>query len=382
MGIWAAANFLAFPIGPILGGWMLTNFWWGWVFLINVPVALVGLLAVVGLVPESRATERPRVDVIGVLASSAGLTLLTYGLIEAGQNGWSAASAVAPILAGLIVLVAFFVWEGRLTRRPDRQPLVDLGLFRSPAFTWGVILAGTGLVALVGILFTMPQYFQAIRGTDAQGSGLRLLPVIAGLVIGAVPADRLAARVGPKLTVALGFAVTAVAMLVGATTTVGSSDGFTVAWMFFSGAGIGLALATAGSAAVVNLPADKSAVGAALMQTAQRLGAPFGSAVLGSVLNTTYRSQLEVTGLPAEVVTTVKESVFAGLAVARQAGLRPLANSVRASFVSGLDDALRVSVAISVAGVVLALVFLPARMPAEAQRKRSRQHDRQNGIIA
>jgi EmrB/QacA subfamily drug resistance transporter len=362
VGIWAAANFLAFPIGPILGGWMLSHFWWGWVFLINVPVVLVGLLVVASLVPESRATERPGLDLLGILTSSAGLAFVTYGLIEAGLNGWGDLGAIGEMAAGLMVLVGFFVWERIVASRPGGQPLVDLRLFRSAAYTWGVILGAAGMMTLVGILFTMPQYFQAILGTDAQGAGLRLLPVIGGMVVGAVLADRLAARIGPKVTVALGFLIGAAAMLVGATTAIGSSDGFTAAWTFFAGAGAGIELATASSAAVVQLPADQAGVGAGLMQAISRLGAPFGSAILGSVLNATYQSQIQVAGLPDSVAAAVKGSVFVGLAVAQQTGVASLAESARASFVAGMDDALKVAGAIALVGVLLALVFLPSRM--------------------
>src|SRR5262245_30332063 len=139
-GIWAAANFLALPLGPLLGGWLLTHAWWGWVFLINVPVALLGLLVGAALVPESRAPERPALDPLGVVTSTAGLAGLTYGLIEAGQNGWTDVSALGPMAAGLAVLVGFFVWEHRLGQRPGGQPLIDMALFRSGSFTWGVVL--------------------------------------------------------------------------------------------------------------------------------------------------------------------------------------------------------------------------------------------------
>src|SRR5947207_14831243 len=199
VGIWAAANFLALPLGPILGGWLLTHYWWGWVFLLNVPVALVGLVAAFALVPESRAPQRPGLDPVGMLASTAGLVVMTYGLIEAGQNGWSDISALVPMIVGLLVLVGFFLWERWLSRRPGGQPMVDLDLFRSASFTWGVILAATAGLAMIGVLFTMPQFFQGVLLTDAMGSGVRLLPLIAGLVVGAVPADRVARVVGAKL---------------------------------------------------------------------------------------------------------------------------------------------------------------------------------------
>src|SRR5947207_10337304 len=213
VGIWAAANFLALPLGPILGGWLLTNYWWGWVFLLNVPVALVGLVAAFALLPESRAPLRPKFDTVGIVASTAGLVGVTYGLIEAGQSGWGGAGALAPIIAGLLVLGGFFLWEHRLSRRPGGQPLIDLALFRSASFTWGVVLAATAGLAMIGVLFTLPQYFQGVQGTDAMGSGLRLLPLIGGLVAGAVPADRIARLVGVKITVALGFALLASGML-------------------------------------------------------------------------------------------------------------------------------------------------------------------------
>src|SRR5262245_1997935 len=196
VGVWATANFLALPIGPILGGWLLTNYWWGWVFLMNLPVVVIGMLAVAAWLPESRSTERSRLDLVGVLSSSAGLGLLVYGVILAGEHGWGDPLALVSMLGGALVLVAFALWERRLSRRSGGQPLVDLDLFRSTSFTWGAILAAVGVFALFGVLFTAPQYFQAILGTDALGSGLRLLPLIGGLAVGAGIADRVAARLG------------------------------------------------------------------------------------------------------------------------------------------------------------------------------------------
>ena len=117
VGIWAAANFLALPIGPILGGWLLTHYWWGWVFLMNVPVAALGLVAVSALVPESRASHRPGLDPVGIAASVAGLVGLTYGLIEAGQHGWGTRSRWARSSPGWRCSPASSAWERRLARR-------------------------------------------------------------------------------------------------------------------------------------------------------------------------------------------------------------------------------------------------------------------------
>lgn len=374
IGIWGAANFLAMPIGPILGGWMLANVWWGWVFLLNVPVVIIGIAAVVMLVPESRAARRPRIDWPGVAGSSAGLTLLMYGVIEAGRNGWSDPGAFGPMLAGLGVLAMFVAWEASMVRRGE-QPLVDLGLFRSRGFTWGVVLAGLGIFGLFGLLFTLPQYWQAVLGIDAQGAGFRLLPAILGMALGAIPADRVAARVGPKVTVAIGLTLLAGAMAAGSTMAIGTSEAVVAAWTLVVGFGAGLGLSTAASAAMLELDAEHSGVGSALVQAVIKLGPAFGATILGSVLTDTYQRLVPLAGLPAEAAAAVKASVFGGLAVAQQAGSAALADGVRAAFVTGMDDALRVGAIIAAAGIALALAFMPGRSSAAAGQRAQSEHE-------
>ena len=361
VGVWAAANFLALPLGPILGGWLLTNYWWGWAFLINLPVVMLGLLAVTVLLPESRSATRTGLDPVGVLASSTGLAVVVYGVIEAGQRGWGDPVALAVMAAGALVLVGFGLWERRLGRQPDGQPMIDPALFGSTSFTWGAILAAVGIFALFGVLFTAPQYFQAILGTDAMGSGLRLLPLIGGLAVGASVADRIAARVGPRLTVASGFALLAVGLGVGATTGLTRGTGFVSLWTPVVGLGMGFGLATASAAALGALSPERAGVGSAVMQAVNKVGAPFAAAILGSVLNATYRGRLDLTGVPAQVADAMRESVFAGVTAARQLGSAPLLEEVRTAFVAGMDGMLWACAAIAVAGMVLALVFLPGR---------------------
>ena len=366
VGIWAAANFIALPIGPIFGGWLLVNFWWGWIFLMNVPVALVGLIAVLALVPESRAPERPALDPLGMLLASAGLAGVTYGLIELGRNGWTDPRSLAVLAGGVIVVVGFFLWERYLTMRPGGRPLIDLDLFQSRGFTWGVILAALGGMALIGMVFTLPQYSQGVLGLDPEGSGVRLLPIIAGLIAGAVPADRVAQRVGARYTVATGFFITAIGLLLGSRTALDSSTTFVIAWMVIVGFGMGVGFATAASAALKEVPSDQSGVGSALLQAMQKVGAPFGSAVLGSVLVTVYQSKLDLAGLPSTLASTVKLSVFAGDAVAAKLHSPTLLQSVHHAFVQGMDAALLLSAGIAAVAALLALIFLPGRSGAAA----------------
>ena len=359
VGIWAAANFVALPIGPILGGWLLTHYWWGWVFLINVPVALAGLVATLALVPESRANERPGLDLVGIALSAVGLAALIYGLIEAGEHGWGSIDAVLEMICGVALLFGFFFWERRLSRRPGGQPLLDVGLFRLPSYTWGVILSAIAIFSMFGVLFTMPQYFQGVLGTSPMGSGLRLLPLIGGLVVGAVPADRIAQLLGAKVAVAGGFVILAGGLLTGATTSVDSGGVFVAGWMAIVGLGMGLALATSTSAALSKLSAERSGVGAAALQAINKLGGPLGTAILGSVLSTTYLAGLALSGLSGAGAAAARQSIFGAVAVAHLIHSQALLDSAHAAFVHGMDLALVVSGAVALVGVALALVFLP-----------------------
>jgi DHA2 family multidrug resistance protein-like MFS transporter len=346
VGIWAGATFLALPIGPILGGWLLSNYWWGWVFLVNLPVVVLAVVAVALWVPQARG---------------AGLATLTYGTIRAGQHGWGDPAALAEIAGGLVLLAAFGLTERALGARPGGRPMVDVGLFASASFTWGTVLAALGGFALIGLLFTAPQYFQAVRGADAMGSGLRLLPLIGGIVAGAVSADRLAGRLGAKVVTAAGFLLMAAGFLVGAATGTGSGFAFVAAWTALIGAGLGISLATTSSAALAQLSSDRAGVGSAVMQSVQKVGAPLGAAVLGSVLNAGYRDRLPVDGLPPAAAGAARDSVFAAVRVADQLGSARLREAARGAFVHGMDVMLVTCGGVAAAAVVLALLFLPGR---------------------
>ncbi|MGH3150765.1 MAG: MFS transporter [Streptosporangiaceae bacterium] len=390
IALMASATFISFPIGPIVGGYLLDHFWWGSVFLINVPVVVLALVAVVFLLPESRSEQRPSLDIVGVILSSAGLTGLTYGFIKAGQDGWTNTAALATIAAGAVVLVVFVAFQRRLTSRfqagPPHggsgvgvrrvRPLIELGLFRSAGFTWGTILSTLVSFAMFGIFFAMPQYFQEVQGTDAMGSGLRLLPMIGGMVIGMIGSTRLASPrkagdgparpplAGAKALVTVGFTLMALTLGVGATTTASSGTGFAAAWFAVFGLGLGLAMPQTMNAALSALSAERSGSGSALISAMRQVGATIGVAVLGTVLGSVYRAHLNVAGLPAAAASAAKGSVVAGVQVAHELGSAALLASARNAFVHGMDTMLWVCGGITLASAILALIFLPHRAGA------------------
>jgi MFS transporter, DHA2 family, multidrug resistance protein len=372
------ATFLGFPLGPILGGWLLDHYWWGSVFLINVPIVIIALVAVVWLMPESRSFRKPRIDIIGTLLSSAGLTALTYGFIEAGTDGWGSATTVGTIVAGVVLTGTFVSWERYLTRRGG-QPLIDLALFRSGGFTWGTTLATMISFALFGIFFVIPQYYLDVRGLNSLGSGERMLSLIGGLIVGLGVGQRLqTVRKGPdgqvtgqlvsaKIIGAAGFAIMAAAMVLGAGTTPTSATGFMLTWFALTGLGLGLAMPTMLNAALGALTPERSGSGSALLTAMRQVGATIGVAVLGTVIATVYQGRLHLGGLPAGAADVARSSVAAGIAVAHQLPAplsATLLGSVRHAYTSGLDVMLWICAGIAIAAAVLAALFIPANATA------------------
>ncbi|MCK9895961.1 MFS transporter [Frankia sp. AgB32] len=373
VGVWAGVNFLALPTGPILGGWLLDRFWWGWVFLINMPVVVIALVAVVTLVPESRAPRRGRLDLVGMTLFGAGLAGLVYGFAEAGTRGWGSAVVIAALLAGALLVLVFALWQRRLTRALPAssastspwEPLVDVGLFRIPDYVWGTVLAFLCSLTMIGVLFTLPQYFQAVLGVDSIGSGLRLFPLLGGLAVGAIGAEALTRTIGAKVVLVGGFAALGAGLVLGSETSPGSGFGFVSSWTSITGAGIGVVLATATAAALGRIPVARAGVASALIQALQDAGSPFGAAVLGTTALASYRSHLDLspamTGLTPAQAGAARGGVFDGTALADRLHSPALLADVRSAFVDGLDTALLVCGGIAFTGALLALALFPRR---------------------
>ncbi|HLH84810.1 MAG TPA: MFS transporter [Trebonia sp.] len=389
ISVMAGAVIVAYPVGPILGGSLLNHFWWGSVFLINVPVVAIALVAIALWLPESRAGKRPGLDPPGIVISGAGLTGLTYGFIKAGQDGWTDSAALATIAAGAVVLAAFAAWERMVARGGVRQPLVDLSLFRVVGFRWGTILMTLVSFALFGLMFTVPQYFQEVRGATPLGSGVRMLPLIGGLLFGMAAGGRLSAPrkrpagsavtalVSAKTANAAGFAVMAIGLAIGAFTGLGSATAFAALWIAVTGAGLGVAMPSAMDAAVRPLTGERSGSGSALISAVRQVGATIGVAILGTILSNGYTSQLRLAGLPAPAASVVRSSVAGGVAVAEKLGSAVLLDHVRTAFIHGMDVMLWACAGIALASAMLALAFLPGRSGSPAGAAAAEQAPRE-----
>ncbi|WP_083905199.1 MFS transporter [Nocardia transvalensis] len=351
--IWVTSTAIGLPLGPIVGGWLLQHFWWGSVFLLNVPLVIVGLAAVAALVPESRSDNRFPIDLPGVVLSAGGMLGLTYGFIRFGAQGWSDGIGWATVAGGVVVLAAFV-----LAQRRAAHPLVDLALFRANGFRWGTGFSILVQFAMLGLFFTVPQYFQEVLGTDSLGSGVRLLPLIGGLVVGTRIADKLLPRFGLRAVLTTGFAVLTAGLVLGALTSVDSGYGYTSVWITLLGVGMGFVMPSAMGMAMGELTPERAGSGSALLQAVRQAGGTIGVAVLGTVLATQYRSELG--GYNHEPVS---DGVSAGVAVARTMGDSAMLGHVQSAFVSGMSAMLWACAGICVIAAVLAAIFTRGRVP-------------------
>jgi EmrB/QacA subfamily drug resistance transporter len=344
------------PLGPIIGGYLLGHFWWGSIFLVNVPVALLGLIAIAIAVPESKDPAPRRADAVGGLLSTAGLVSFVYGVIEVPKRDWDDVLVIGTMALGVLLLAAFLAWERRTA-----DPMIDLHLFTRPRFLWGTIAATIASFALFGLLFAMPQYLQDVRGNDAMKTGIRLLPLMAGLIVGARVSEVVGRRYGAKVPVTAGMLIIGCGLALGATTTVGSGYGLAAAWLSIVGAGTGLSLAPAMDAVLGELPPERSGGGSALTQAFRQVGGALGVALLGSLLSGQYTGRLDVSGLPAPAAHAAKDSVAGAVAVAGQLHSAALHASAQTAYVHAMGVVLVVCGAVALLGAVLVGMFLPAR---------------------
>jgi EmrB/QacA subfamily drug resistance transporter len=376
IGIWSGTTGLGVALGPIVGGWLLAHFWWGSVFLVNVPIALGGLLASLWLVPDSRNVEVVRPDPAGALLSIMGLGLLLWGIIEAPVRSWTSPAVLGALGGGALVLVLFVTWE-----RHCRQPMLQVSLFASRRFSAAMGALALVIFALTGLLFVLTQWLQFALGYSPLAAGLRIGPIALVIVVAAPLSAVAARRLGTKPVVALGMSGIAVGLaLLARLTTAGGYSQMVPAFVVL-GAGVGFAFAPATEAVMGSLPRSRAGIGSATNSAALQVGGALGVGVLGSVLDARYRAQLTpllgAHHVPVSIGHVIEGSLGGALAVAQRAGGSlgaALSSSARAAFVSGMDLAVFVGLWVVVAGVVVVVGFLPSRgaavtpHPEEARR--------------
>ncbi|WCD99126.1 DHA2 family efflux MFS transporter permease subunit [Streptomyces sp. HUAS 31] len=360
VGIASAASALGLPLGPIIGGWLLNHFWWGSVFLINVPMAAIGIAACLFLLPETKDPASPEVDTVSTALAATGLGSFVYGIIEAPTRGWGDPLVLGTLGAAVLLIAALVVRERRVER-----PMLDMKLLAHRGFLFNTVAATLVTFILTGLLFVLPPYLQAVLGHDALGTGVRLLPMMGGLLVASRLAPKVVARFGARAAVSAGLVVLAFAGFLGSRTTVDSGYGFVALWLTITGLGFGLSLIPAMNGGLSALPRDRAGSGSGLLMTLRQVGGAIGIALLGSLLAGAFRDRLDVTGLPAGAADTAGESVVAAHLVAERAGSAELAASANSAYVHGMGIVLLVCGIAALVSALLAAAFLPGTPDAE-----------------
>ncbi|GLY07924.1 MULTISPECIES: MFS transporter [Actinoplanes] len=365
IGVWAGSVGLAVAIGPVVGGILLENFWWGSVFLINVPIVIIGVALVALLVPESKDPKPGRIDWLGVVMSIIGLTLLTYGVIKGGEDGFGALAAWGTITAGLLVIVGFILYE-----RSIEFPSLDVRLFTNRQFSASVGIVGLIFFASMGSLFFSAFYLQLVRGYGPLASGALFVPFAVGQMIFAPLSATMVKRYGPKAVSTVGLLLVAASLSIWLL--IGADTPIAVVGVSFFVMGVGMAnvMPPATEAIMSALPREKAGVGSAVSNTIRQLGGALGVAVLGAVVSSVYRGELgsATDGLPAAAAEIAGDSVSGAYAVAAQTGpaAAPLLDAANEAFITAMHSAAVGTMVFALLGTLVAVIWLPGKRPANA----------------
>jgi EmrB/QacA subfamily drug resistance transporter len=368
IAMWAAIAGVAVALGPISGGFLLQHFYWGSIFMVNLPIVAIALIAGVALIPTSRDPSKPALDPLGAVLSIVGLGALVYAIIEAPDHGWTDPLILGMFAFAAIVLGGFALWE-----RTTPSPMLDTSVWRSPRFS--AASAGITLLffAMFGSLFLLTQYLQFVMGYDPLQAGVRLLPMAVVMLVVAPSSARLVEHFGTKRVVASGLTLAALGLaLMAMLPSHGISYWGDVAWrMMIMAAGMGLTMAPATESIMGSVPRAKAGVGSAVNDTTRQVGGALGVAIIGSVMSSVYGSRivglLTGAGVRGAPVAVAKQGLGQALGVAADPGVPlaapqrgQLAQGAKDAFVAGMHRGVLVAAGAALVGAIIAARWLPA----------------------
>jgi len=365
LGIWGATSGIAVAFGPIVGGALLEHFWYGSIFLVNVPIVVVTVLVGQALIPRLPRIGGRRFDTRGVVISTVGVTSLVLAIIEGPQWGWTATGTLACFAVAAVLLTAFVVLELR-----TEAPLLDVRVFRIPRFSGAAISISVAFYCLFGFIFLITQYFQFVKGYSTLSAGMHTLPFAVVAAVCTPLAAVLALRIGSRTVVTAGLLFMGAGLLVAAF----NSEADTSFWgpillsMILLALGLSSITAPTAEAVMGSVPDEQRGAAAGVNNTTRELGGTLGVAVFGSIFASSYApkviSAFRPLPIPAGPKAESHQSVAAALAVIGHAphAVRPALDSVVfTAFHSGLRAACIAGAGIALLGALAAFRLMPGR---------------------
>ncbi len=354
IAVWAAVSSIGLAGGPVIGGFLINHFWWGSVFLVNVPIAVLAVAAVVLLVPESKDPTVRRPDLPGSVLSTIAMTSLVWAVISQPEHGWGSTRVVTALAVGAVALVAFGWWERRTP-----EPMLDLAFFADRRFSGAVTGGVLAAFGMGGSLFLLTQHLQSVLGYSPLEAGVRVAPMAVAVLVVSNLCAGLGARFGAGNTMTLGMSGVAAGLLALSFSTADGGYTATLAGLVLIGAGVGIAMPVAANALMSAIPPERAGIASGLNGTLTELGNSFGIAVLGSLLSARFAA-----ALPDALPEGADRSMTSALQAA--AGSEELTRSVRDAFVSGMSVSLVVGACAALLGGILSGLMLrrAERVPA------------------
>jgi EmrB/QacA subfamily drug resistance transporter len=362
IGVWAGCAGLA-GLGPIVGGGLLSHFWWGSVFLVNAPVVLVGLAAAAFLVPDSRDPSAPKLDPLGAILSVLALGTILWAVIEGPVEGWRSGTILGAFAVGAVLLTAFFLWELRCA-----SPMLDMRFFQNPRFSAASGAITLTFFAMFGMLFVLTQYLQFVLGYSPVKAGTVLLPQAVLIMISAPLSSVLTRRFGNKLVIAGGLLLVSASLLLFRVLDEQTGIPAVMAVASLLAVGIGNIMAPATDSIMGSLPRSKAGVGSAMNDTTRQVGGAVGVAVIGSVLSSSFSASMgpKLRGVPTELVAQAKTGIGSALSLVHDdRSAAPFAERIvdaaKSSYVGGMHAAISVASVVILLAAIGVLIWLPAR---------------------
>jgi len=367
IAIWAGVSGSAGAIGPLASGLLLNHFWYGSVFLINIPICMLALVSGWFLLPKSKDPDQGRLDPVGALLSVVAIATIVYGLIEAPDKGWVAGSTIAAFVVGAVFLLLFVAWERR-----HAEPMLDMSYFRKGAFsasTTGMVLV---FMAMFGMFFLVTQYFQLILGYTPLGTALRFLPMVPIMMIVAPLTPRLSARFGANRVVAAGLVLVGVGLLVFRALNAHSSYALIIVALvpLIGGMALGMSPMTAGIMSAV--PPRRAGAGSAMNDATRELGTALGVAVMGSLAASKYGAAVDkvTAGLPADVRHSARASLAGALQTAQHQTpdvAHRITTGAFDAFIDGIHLAVTVGAVLAVLAAAVVIRYLPSQLAHQGE---------------
>jgi EmrB/QacA subfamily drug resistance transporter len=358
IAIWAGFAGAGGALGPLIAGFLLTgwwifpSFWWGSVFVVNIVVSIVVMIAVAVYAPHSKDNSATPLDPFGAALSLIGVSSLLYGIIEGPERGWGDSYVVGSFIVAVTALIVFVWWERR-----TEHPMLPIPFFRDRRFSTGSGIITFGFLVMFGFFFLATQYFQFVRGYSPLKAGIATLPFALTMIMVAPRSAGLVVRLGLNRVVAIGFSGIAAGFVVMAFVAPDTPYLVILVALVLLAGGMALTMPPATGAIMSSVPLNKAGVGSAVNDTTRELGGALGIAILGSIVSSAYRSNVDLSKVPPEAADAARESVGAALGVSRSldpvAGAA-LAEHAGAAFTDAINVAMAVSAVISViAGAVV-----------------------------